>query len=184
VTVVARHRQRAQITPFALFAALILTGAVAMVVDAGVFFVTQRQIQTATDAAALAAAWKVDNVCPFPGCDSNVPPGCTGRHAADCEADIFAYANLGYTAKLCSSVNLLPDANRRPLPNPVLPSGLRYYEMEISCDAPYWFARVFPGIPATMKISAKAIATVGYRDANGNASGTPSAGPLIGRLYQ
>jgi hypothetical protein len=189
-----RHRQKAQIAPFALFAALVLVGAVALVVDAGVFFVAQRQIQNAADAAALGAAW-YDNVCKFPaGCEPVSNPGCTPRCDADVVADAFANANMGgaLAAKLCTNLTFLPDDKRKaPYATPPNGSnsqyfGLTFYIMQIDCDVPYMFARVFPSIPASLHVSATAMATVGYRTPTGDTAGNPSfGGPgLVGRLWQ
>jgi hypothetical protein len=58
-----RRRQRAQTFVLAALAMTSMLGALSMVVDAGVYFVVQRQLQNAADAAALAAVW-YDPACP------------------------------------------------------------------------------------------------------------------------
>ena len=191
-----KHRQPAQITPLALYAMLILVGALSLVVDAGVFFVTQRQLQTAVDAAALAAVWY------HPVCDSLgssqcqvVPPGpapalptpppgwpaCDpATKFADCVANAVLQENLGYTGALCRDLAPAPTG-RTDAPG----NGLTYYIMTVDCDAPYWFARVFPSIPATAHIRAFARATIGFTTPTGVAptySGPPPTPPIVSRL--
>ena len=50
----------------------------------------------------------------------------------------------------------------------------------VDCDAPYWFARVFPSIPATAHIRAFARATIGYATTTGVSPTGP--GNLVSRL--
>jgi len=178
-----KHRQRAQITPLALYAMLVLVGALSLVVDAGVFFVTQRQLQTAVDAAALAAVW-YHPVCDFlssTDCQAAQPPlptppagwpTCTTP--ADCVADAVLQDNVGYTGALCRNLAPVPTG-RTDIVN-----GLSYYIMTVDCDAPYWFARVFPGIPATVHLRAFARATIGYPSPTGVSS--TGTGHLASRL--
>jgi hypothetical protein len=202
-----RRRQRAQIAPFAVFAMLILTGAVALVVDAGIFFVTKQQLQNAVDAAALAAVW-YDNICDpitFGTRDPTNPGGCEPRSRpappscavsqyviklpkgvpddADCAADRWAEANMGYVGKLCTQIEFIRYGKRRTTPVR-LPNTLAYYQMEINCEAPYWFARVFPSIPATTTITAHASATVGFATSTGEASARRPPGPSLTGMPQ
>ena len=186
-----KHRQRAQITPLALYAMLVLVGALSLVVDAGVFFVTQRQLQTAVDAAALSAVWYTpvcSSFAPNPDCQNTpgpppnlppTPPGWTPcdavGHYADCVADAVLQANLGYTGALCRNLAPVPSG-RNDLPG----NGFSYYIMTVDCDAPYWFARVFPGIPATVHLRAFARATIGYPSPTGVSS--TGTGHLASRL--
>ena len=58
-----RRRQRAQTFVIAALAMTSMLGALSMVIDAGVYFVIQRQLQNAADAAVLAAVW-YDPACP------------------------------------------------------------------------------------------------------------------------
>jgi hypothetical protein len=185
-----------------------------LVVDAGVFFVTKQQLQTAVDAAALAAVWYHD-ICPttvsspFPlsppkargdGCEHPSPPlSCNrwgaGATDADCVADRFAEANMGFVGRLCSSVKFKPYGERRITGAPPLGNGLTYYVMEIECVAPYWFARVFSAVVDTgpvkgaLTIRAHASATIGFRTQTGEASAippvpalTPGVPVLVARL--
>lgn len=185
-----RHRQRAQITPLLLMTMVVMVGAVALVVDAGIFFVTGRQLQSAADAAALTASWYEDSVdgttplCDFP---NPPPPSAQCDHMAthsypvstihpcyfdsDCAANAVAERNIGFIGQLCRNITFNPASTGPGNPGRVLsianPPGnpivaTNFYVMTISCDAPYWFARIFPNIPATMTISATATANVGY----------------------
>jgi hypothetical protein len=176
---------------------IICVGAVALVVDAGVFFVTQRQMQTAADAAALAAANYLP-VCQSvdPNCDTRppvplptlgwTPTDCPNTHA-DCAADAVAVANLGYAGKLC--LNMRPD----PGPRVSSGNGMTFYIMTLNCDAPYWFARIFPAIPAVLHIKVHAVSTWGWRTATGDAGPpnqavqpppTPPTSPYVIRILE
>jgi hypothetical protein len=179
-----KHRQRAQITPLALYAMLVLVGAASLVVDAGVFFVTQRQLQTAVDAAALTAVWYTPVCSSFgtPPCTAIAPtlppapagwPACTTT--ADCVADALLQENLGYTGALCRNLAPVPTGRTDRV------NGLSYYIMTVDCDAPYWFARVFPEIPATVHLRAFARATIGYPTPTG-VSPNNNSKPLASRL--
>jgi Putative Flp pilus-assembly TadE/G-like len=203
MTVRLKHRQRAQITPLALYAALVLVGALSLVVDAGVFFVTQRQLQTAVDAAALAAVW-YHPVCDYLGSsDCQVvppapapslpapPPGWPACDRANKFADCVAYAvlqeNLGYTGALCRNLAPNPDGHTDIVSVTIngQPVSMNYYIMTVDCDAPYWFARVFPSIPATAHIRAFARATIGFPTPTGVApaySGPPPTPAIVSRL--
>jgi len=186
-----KHRQRAQITPLALYAMLVLVGALSLVVDAGVFFVTQRQLQNAVDAAALAAVFYTPVCSSFgpnplhPDCQSTAPSlplppaGWTCSSSPCSTADKVANAvlqqNLAYTGALCRNLAPVPSA-RTDAPG----NNFTYYIMTVDCDAPYWFARVFPGIPATVHLRAFARATIGYPSPTGVSS--TGTGHLASRL--
>jgi Putative Flp pilus-assembly TadE/G-like len=184
-----RHRQRAQITPLALYAMLILVGALSLVVDAGVFFVTQRQLQTAVDAAALTAVW-YHPVCDYLGssdCQTTqpvLPPQqWTCSTPADCVANAVLQQNLGYTGALCRDLAPTPTGRTDIVTVTVngQPVSMNYYIMTVDCDAPYWFARVFPSIPATVHLTVFARATIGYPIPTG-VSPTNNGNPIMSRL--
>ena len=181
-----KHRQRAQITPLALYAMLVLVGALSLVVDAGVFFVTQRQLQNAVDAAALAAVFYTPVCSSFgtnplhPDCQaSSARPRFTPANSPCTTADQVANAvlqqNLAYTGALCRNLAPVPSARTEAPGN-----NFTYYIMTVDCDAPYWFARVFPGIPATVHLRAFARATIGYPSPTGVSS--TGTGHLASRL--
>jgi hypothetical protein len=165
-----------------------MLGAVSMVIDAGVYFVLQRQLQNAADAAALAAVWYK------PACPPTAPwvaAGCqttiSGSPAPQCNPflDPFpctaavetAQANWGQASLLCQGPNL--PAGTIPvnistgagqvlnLPN------VQPYVVTLSCDAPHWFARVLPGVNLTMKISVSSAAALGWLGSNGQLVGDP-----------
>src|SRR5579864_5041855 len=173
-----RHRQRGQILPLAMFGLIVTIGAVALVVDAGVFFVTQRQLQTAVDAAALAAAWY------SPACDpgimgtacSNTPPPLppptwdwTSNYPAHCVANAVLQDNLGFTGGLCGGTPQPPTSAVVAYGS----TGLSEYVVTVTCVAPYWFARIFPDMP-TMEITASAAATAGFPNASKTDLGQPT----------
>ena len=173
-----RHRQPAQLAPLALMAMVVLVGAVALVVDAGVFFVTQRQLQNAADAAALAAVW-YPPVCNYPD-DPDCQKTSSSPCDADCMGDAVVQANMGFAGKLCGNLQISPPPKNRT----VTAESLTYYVITIDCDAPYWFARVFPEIPAVMHLRGSATATIGYPTLTGVFQGPPlqSTDHLIARL--
>jgi hypothetical protein len=184
----ARHRQRGQIMPLAMYGLIVLIGAVALVVDAGVFLVTQRQLQNAVDAAALAAVWYAP-VCSSvlgspPECSHSLPglpaaaawitPPCSTQ--ADCVGDAVLQENLGYSGGLCRSLS-------RTVSHPT-GGGLVHYQVAVTCDAPYSFARILPDMPASVQLFASAEAAVGYPTAT-DVSAAPPSGPapaLVSRI--
>jgi len=188
-----------------------MLGALSMVVDAGVFFVIQRQLQNAADAAALAAVWydpacisssgvlpndTMDkhgcqnfdpNLWPFPA-ECSVPPNVANM---PCSAAVAAVkANWSSVLGLCAGPNLpagtIPvhitayPGVAPPAPSPQLPP----YVVSVSCDAPRWFARVLPGLSATVHLNGNASAALGWLGPSGQLQATPPAPPirLVARL--
>ncbi len=201
-----RHaRSHAQTFAIAAFAMTAMLGALSMVIDAGVYFVLQRQMQTAADAAALAAVW-YDPACPSSqwggaGCQANnpdpeapecaVPPNVSFNWKPCTAAVEIVKANWGVAQSLCAGPNLPTGVNPvritaypglPPSGSLVTPSVVPYV-VSVSCDAPHWFARVLPGVSLTMSIQASAAAALGWLGPNGQivggATGTP---PLVARL--
>jgi hypothetical protein len=192
-----RTRTRGQAIVMAAAAMVALVGAGAMVVDMGVFFVIQRQMQNAADTAALAAVWyepvcdatqapKVAAGCqPVSAWTHPIPPSCAaGPDPVPCAAATeFAQRNLDLVSGLCSG----PYGNARlpaitPYPLGPIPSlDINVYSVTIDCDAPYWFGHIFPNL-LSHRISTSAAATLGWRGPNGDiaASGTT----LIARLFR
>src|ERR1700738_4803833 len=95
-----RHRQSGQTIVLAAVAMVAVVGALAMVIDAGIFFVVQRQLQTAADAGALAGAWH-DPVC------LSGAVGCLSG-PADAVAKSVALANAETIKQLCGGVIATP----------------------------------------------------------------------------
>jgi hypothetical protein len=198
-----------------VIAALAMTGmlgALSMVVDAGVYFVIQRQLQNAADAAALDAVWYtpaclgayqtwIDAGCQAGNADP-LPSGCNPVTAtAPCKAAVYtARANLGVAVSLCQGpgtsgtvpVQITTGAGQRlNIPN------VGTYVVTLSCDAPHWFARVLPGVcqaamsGCSVQLSASAAAALGWLGPDGQLVGgqvppppTPprTTTPLIARL--
>jgi hypothetical protein len=94
-------------------------------------------------------------------------------------ANAVLQVNLGYTGALCRNLQPAPGGRTQPI------GSLSYYIITVDCDAPYWFARVFPSIPATAHIRAFARATIGFPTPTGVAptySGPPPTPPIVSRL--
>ncbi|GAC1316459.1 MAG: hypothetical protein NVSMB2_09350 [Chloroflexota bacterium] len=152
-----KTRLRAQTLPFAAMALVAMVGALAMVVDTGMFLVIQRQLQAAADAAALAGAW-YPNVCPS-GAD-----GCSTGDATTVAHNI-AIANASRISPLCDGgptvdPPLIGARLNRPL-------DANTIVVTVSCDATYSFGRILPGV-STKHIAASAAAAIGNRAANGD----------------
>jgi hypothetical protein len=193
----------------AVLAMVSMLGALSMVIDAGVYFVLQRQLQNAADAAALDAVWywhacnanPVDNLNPWnqAGCQTAnpdpTPRQCNGLppdKVNPCKAAVHAaQANLGVAVSLCQGPNLpsgtiIPDVKAQP-GEPLNLPGINTYVVTVSCDAPHWFARVLPGVNLTTNISASASAALGWLGPNGQLLGDPQPvtdppTPLVARL--
>jgi hypothetical protein len=193
----------------AAVAMVAMLGAVSMVIDAGVYFVIQHQLQNAADAAALDAVW-FNPACfgtlpdwqsggcqrtnPLPPPEQCKPPNTTTENAAPCTAAYDeAAANWGIAVSLCNGPSSTPGNNVQITAGPGLPPPqtlnvptVTPYVVTLSCDAPHWFARVLPAVSATMHISASASAALGWLGPNGQLLGgdtRPAAGvPLVARL--
>ncbi|MBV9895016.1 MAG: hypothetical protein JO020_12670, partial [Chloroflexi bacterium] len=196
-----------------VIAALAMTtmlGALSMVVDAGIYFVIQRQLQNAADAAALAAVW-YDPACSSThwsgaGCQPSNPnspaPECpptanlpAGYDPKPCTAAAEAMkANWSVALSLCAGPNLPAGtpgvgvtidtyAGLANFSGNTVP-GVQPYVVTLSCKAPHWFGRVLPGVNLTMSISASAAAALGWLAPNGQLHGDPQVSnePLVARL--
>jgi hypothetical protein len=205
-----RHRQPAQTFVMAALATAAMIGALSMVVDAGVYFVIKRQLQTAADAAALAAVWygppcetTLDPNHSF-GCQldtphlpppSNCPGVAADRYYVPCTAATDqVQANWGVALSLCQGPTDLPSGGIKVVinahPGALIVPSVNTYVVSLSCTAPHWFARILPHVLPTQTIGADAVATIGWRDpSNGQVlgglypTGTPP-GPLISRLIK
>jgi hypothetical protein len=181
-----------------------MLGALSMVVDAGVAFVIQRQLQTAADAAALAAVWYPLACSPsWDGCQPTnadpeppecmVPPNDAAGNQWPCTAAVETIkANWGVALSLCAGPNLPTGSNGvgisivTQLDGSIVVPAVQPYAVILTCNAPHWFARVLPGVDLTMTIGARASAASGWVDTNGHLSGsrnTPST-PLVARLLK
>jgi Flp pilus assembly protein TadG len=193
----------------AMLAMVSMLGALSMVVDAGIYFVIQHQLQNAADAAALDAVWY------YPVCDDTLPSGQSGQagcqtlnpdpapaqctappagNAAPCTAAVnTASANLGIAMSLCQGPNLpsgtIPvQIAAGPLDRSLNLPNVRPYVVTVSCQAPHWFARVLPGVNLTALLSASSSAAIGWPGPNGQLMGQapqPDTDPptrLVARL--
>jgi hypothetical protein len=208
MTIALRSRARGQTIVFAALGMVALVGASAMVIDLGIFFVIQRQMQNAADTGALASVW-YDPVCDpatqgSGGCQTSgswislhpIPPSdpCFTRTFSPSDrepcavAKEYANRNLDLVAGLCSG----PYGNAAP-PTvnsyPALPYHLtggagvvQIYVVTIECNAPYWFGHIFPNLPLSHHIATSSAATIGWRGANGDLAGSGST--LIARLFR
>jgi hypothetical protein len=193
-------RQRGQTLVIAALAMTAMLGALSMVVDAGVYFVIQRQLQNAADAAALDAVWYAPacfqglgyQAWTDAGCQTSnaqpLPPGCNPFIAPDpCKAAVYAAnANLGVAASLCQGPG---TSGAIPVQIATSPgTGLNIpsvgtYVVTLSCDAPHWFARVLPGVcqaampGCSMRLSASAAAALGWLGQNGQLVGGQTPPP-------
>jgi len=190
--VIRSHRQRAQTMTIAVLAMTSMIGALSMVIDAGVYFVIQRQLQNAADAAALAAVWydpSCDSTDPgwqAAGCQptpaqiaSGCPPPADPPDKGPCTAAVNeVLANQSVALSLCAGPNL--PAGQIPVNIDVYPSTqvvstppIRPYIVTVSCDAPHWFGRIFSSISLTMHINASSAAALGWLQTNGGIIGGP-----------
>jgi hypothetical protein len=169
-----RRRQRGQAIVLAAVATVALVGALAMVIDTGIFFLVQRQFQSAADAGALAGAWH------FPICAPGAPPigapclasppatppllgsppsaSCDGTSGfPSCDV---AFANARTVKPLCNgAVHAIVSAGTTL----VRPSNVNTIVVTVYCDAGYSFGRIL-GL-GSKRISASAAAAIGNRNA-------------------
>jgi len=165
-----RRRERGQIIVFAAVIMVAVVGAMALVIDVGIFLIIQRQFQSAADAGALAGAWH-DPVCPFPDPASPNSPGmnlCLGPKstgaptAAERVARQLAQVNGDRAAGLCGgAVTVTVPSPDGGVPRNV-PKNVRAIVVTVECDAGYMFGRILPGL-ITKHISASAAAAIGDR---------------------
>jgi uncharacterized membrane protein len=153
-----RHGASGQTIVIAAIAMVAVVGGLAMVIDAGMFFVIQRQLQSAADAGALAGAWYQPICLTPPGCRLSPP-------TAQSVAQSVARANAETIKGLCGgNISVPPPASGTPLN---LPRNVNAIVVTVECDAPYTFGRIL-GLTTPKHISASAAAAIGDRDANGD----------------
>ena len=192
-----RNRAPAQVMVLTGAVMLVLIGAVAVVADWGMFFVIQREMQSAADAAALAAVW-YSPVCNGTsqtwvdaGCQTAGPTprsACAGLRDFACETAFrFALANLGSIVGICDNFNpstSITASQNGTHANPTV----NIYVVHIECNARHLMGNVVPNVLPTFLLTANAAATIGWRDTNGDVVGDPPVGspppspPLISRL--
>lgn len=151
----ARRRERGQVLVLAAVFMVALVGAMALVIDAGMFLIIQRQFQSAADAGALAGAWH-DPICPVPAAL------CLGpTQSAEAVAKQVAQVNGDQVADLCGgTVTVTVPTLGTPLN---VPAHVNAIVVTVECNAGYSFGRILPGL-TTRHISASAAAAVGDRN--------------------
>jgi hypothetical protein len=198
------HRQQGQTLVLAAVAMVAIVGAVAIVIDQGVFFVVQRQFEAAADAGALAGAWH-DPVCAPAlsawGCQpSTLVPGLV--HSDPCDpydpsiqqpcvpcpstpgflACDVAKANTNGVAQLCVDPPHITVSYGTQLNRPLAANTIIVI---VQCDAGYSFGRILNLTTKQVKFGSAA-AMGGWN--NGDIGDFPSSctpGPtpcLIARL--
>jgi len=154
---IIRHRCSGQTFSIAAVAMVAMVGALAMVIDAGIFFVIQRRLQTAADSAALAGAW-YDPVCPYP--TGGGPEPCEGPRSAVDVATEVAQQNADQLRPLCGgSITVDPPQTGTPLNRP---QNVNWLVVTVKCTAGYSFGQIL-GL-RTVLISRSAAAAIGDRD--------------------
>jgi hypothetical protein len=181
-----RRRRPAQAIVVAAVAMVAVVGGLAMVIDAGMFFVIQRQLQAAADAGALAGAW-YQPVC---AAASGVP-ACKTFAASDppWPAQIVgqevAMANTATISGLCVGGATVPTPTvgtpSGPAPGLNFPQRVNWIVVTAECDAPYTFGRIL-GLITPRHITASSAAVIGDRDVNGDITDftdTPATNPKV-----
>jgi uncharacterized membrane protein len=160
-----RRRERGQTLAIAAVSMVALVGALAMVVDTGMFFVIQRHLQTAADAGALAGAW-YDPICPLGSI------GCLEGSASTVAINV-ARANSDTIAPLCpGGITVLPPQTGTTL---IRPRNVNTIVVTVECEASYSFGRILGLSPK--HISASAAAAIGDRISATNGDITDFTGP-------
>lgn len=167
-----RRRQRGQTIIMATIVMTAMLGAVAMVIDTGIFLVVQRQLQSAADAGALAGAWH-DPVCPL-GADL-----CLSTGSAFTEASAVALANAETIKQLCGGAIDAPTVSVGTPINHLIRPNVNWIVVTVQCSAGYSFGRIL-GLDRRV-ISASSAAAIGDRDPNGDMTDFTTTVPLACR---
>lgn len=136
-----RRRERGQVIPLIAVAIVALVGMAALVVDAGLFLETQRELQQAADASALAG---IPNLPNDPGTAQSV-------------ATSYATTGSAISTRLCSAA-----PNTTATPGVYQPDASNsYYTLTVTlqCTAGYTLGRILD--LANMSIRASATAALG-----------------------
>jgi Flp pilus assembly protein TadG len=155
---IVRRRERGQAIVMAAAAMVALVGAMAMVIDVGMFLVVQRQFQSAADAGALAGAWH------DPVCLASAGGGCLASPSATVVATQVAQANADTVKQLCGgAAPTVTVTTGTPLNRP---QSVNWIVVTVQCDAGYSFGRILN--LTTKPISMSAAAAIGDRAPNGD----------------
>lgn len=184
------HRQGGQTIVLAAIALVAVVGGLAMVIDTGMFFVIQRQFQSAADAGALAGAWH-DPICPnavgfAPPCIPSPatpvmvgtmvgspqscvapPPVGVAPSCAPCLGPPGVYTACDVALANAESINPLCNGTLRVIVGTgttlVRPSNVNVLVVFVQCDAGYSFGRILN--LTTKTVSASSAAALGNRNA-------------------
>jgi hypothetical protein len=160
-----QRRVRAQVFAITAVVMVAMVGALALVVDVGMFFVVQRQFQAAADAGALAGAW-YQPVC------VTVAVGCQPGDASGVARQV-AQANADSMAGLCGGTIPTPQVAVGTTLN--LPARVNAIVVTVECNSGYSFGRIL-GL-TTARISASSAAAIGSRTVDREMGEMPSSGP-------
>jgi Putative Flp pilus-assembly TadE/G-like len=189
-----RHRSRGQTIGIAAVAMVALVGGLAMVIDGGMFFVIQRQLQSAADAGALAGAWHYP-ICPVQspteppwpqsGCQASppgpTPNGITVESPPTCDVPgtgspkncawcppVTSYAACDVAMANAQALQPLCGSSLQAFVSSGTqlnrPLNVNTIGVTVQCDAQYSFGRIL-GF-SRRHISASAAAAMGDRDAS------------------
>jgi hypothetical protein len=162
-----QRRVRAQVFAITAVVMVAMVGALALVVDVGMFVVVQRQFQAAADAGALAGAW-YQPVC------VTVAVGCKPGDAS-AVAEQVAEANARSMAGLCGGTD--PAATVEVGTTLNLPARVNAIVVTVDCRAGYSFGRIL-GL-SSARISASSAAAIGSRTVDREMGDMPSSGPCV-----
>jgi hypothetical protein len=125
------RRERAQVLPLTAVIMMALLGAVALVVDVGLLWVTQRELQKAADSAAMAGVILLPN-----------------QSAAQQQASWYAQQNLAIASSLCSAA---PIVTITPGEKAVVGGGTFYtLTATIHCTAGFTFGQLVSNQPTDL----------------------------------
>jgi hypothetical protein len=130
MTSFASRRQRAQVIPLTAVIIVAIVGAVALVVDVGLLWMTQRELQKTADAAAQGGVILLPN-----------------QSAAIAQAKWYVAQNIGITGHLCSAE---PTSVITPGEHAVGDGVFYTLTATVQCDAGFTFGRVVSNQPTNL----------------------------------
>jgi Flp pilus assembly protein TadG len=125
------RRERAQVLPLTAVMMIALLGAVALVVDVGLLWITQRELQKTADSAAMAGVILLPN-----------------QSAAEQQAAWYAQQNFGIAAHFCSAK---PTATITPGEHAAVGGGTFYtLTATVQCSAGFTFGQIVSNQPTDL----------------------------------
>jgi hypothetical protein len=155
-----------------------MLGALAMVIDTGMFTIIQGQFKAAADAAALAGAY-YPPVCiespappaipgdpiPYNGCASDLSITAPQEQAVEV-ARRMAQANGNAVSGLCDDTINVTVLRGQPPTELRQPANVNWIVVTVSCEAKYTFGRILN--LSSKHVEATSAAALGVRDVNGD----------------